>query len=43
MAYGQIRTSSGRVLNLSPEGWINNEGENLNDAPLNPLARAALG
>ena len=43
MAYGQIRSSSGRVLNLSPEGWINNEGENLNDAPLNPLARAALG
>ena len=43
MAYGQIRTSSGRVLNLSPAGWINNEGENLNDAPLNPLAAAALG
>jgi len=30
MAYGQIRSSSGRVLNLTPEGWINNEGENLN-------------
>lgn len=30
MAYGQIRSSSGRVMNLSPEGWINNEGENLN-------------
>ena len=43
MAYGQIRTSSGRVLNLSPEGWINNEGQNLNDAPLNPLAQAVLG
>lgn len=43
MAYGQIRSSSGRVLNLTPEGWINNEGENLNAAPLNPLAMAALG
>lgn len=40
MGYGQIRTSSGRVLNLSPEGWINNEGENLNSAPLNGLASA---
>lgn len=43
MAFGQIRSSSGRVLNLTPAGWINNEGENLNAAPLNPLAMAALG
>lgn len=40
MAYGQVRTSSGRVLNLAPEGWINNEGENLNAAPMNGLVAA---
>lgn len=31
MAYGRVVTSSGRELNLSPEGWINNEGINLNE------------
>ena len=34
MAYGQIRTSSGRTLDLSPQGWVNNEGQNLNSAPM---------
>jgi hypothetical protein len=42
MAYGQIKTSSGRVLNLTPQGWINNEGQNLNDAPGNALVNAAV-
>lgn len=37
MPYGRITSSSGRTLNLSPEGWINNEGENLN-AGANQLA-----
>lgn len=27
MAYGQIKTGSGRTLNLTPEGWINDAGE----------------
>ena len=43
MAYGQIRSSSGRVLNLTPDGWINNEGENLNAAPGNALTAALSG
>lgn len=30
MPFGQIRTSSGRVLNYSPEGWITPSGYNLN-------------
>ena len=43
MAYGQITSSSGRVLNLTPAGWVNNEGENLNAAPGNALAAALAG
>ena len=44
MAYGKIASSSGRKLVLSPDGWMNNEGENLNAAPggnwLNTLTSA---
>lgn len=43
MAYGRITSSSGRELNLTPAGWINNEGENLNDAPGNALSSALSG
>jgi len=44
MAFGQIRSSSGRTLNLSPQGWINDQGENLNQAPLgNALSQAVSG
>lgn len=32
-SFGQINTSSGRQLNLTPQGWINNQGQNLNAAP----------
>ena len=42
MAYGQVTSSSGRVLNYTPEGWINNEGDNLNAAPANQLAQLAM-
>lgn len=43
MAYGRITSSGGRELNLTPAGWINNEGENLNAAPGNALAAALAG
>lgn len=43
-AFGQITSSSGRQLNLTPQGWVNNEGENLNAAPgSNALMAAATG
>lgn len=32
-SFGQIRSSSGRQLDYTPQGWINNEGQNLNDDP----------
>lgn len=32
-SFGQVRSSSGRQLDFTPEGWINNEGVNLNAAP----------
>lgn len=32
-SFGQIRSSSGRQLDYTPQGWIDNEGQNLNAAP----------
>lgn len=43
MSFGQIRSSSGRRLDWTPTGWVNNEGLNLNtDEQINPIARAAM-
>lgn len=39
MAYGQIKTGSGRTINLTPEGWTTDAGEVLapNSAGVNRI------